>query len=196
MTRMFLVLALATAVSMAGTAMAQGPRGSSGFKKKGEAPAAEDEGVKKLESELNKLRTQLYELEQLVSKAKAAAAKEGQGKARGGPGDSLEKKEGKRPGGSFQKKEGKKAGDDLESKEPKNFGPEGGPENKDRKAFGPGGSLEKKDRKDFGPGGDFGKKERKGFGPPLGGPARPASVEERLDRILRELEAIRRDLKQ
>jgi hypothetical protein len=192
MKRMFLVLFLAATVSMAGTAMAQGPRGSGGFKKKGEAPATEDGGVKKLESELDKLRRQLQELEQLLNKAKAAAAKEGQGKVR----EAIEKKEDKRSGGSSEKKEGKKAGGDFERKEPKEFGPDGGPARKERKGFGPGGGFEKKGRKDFGPGGDIGKKDRKGFGPPPGGPARPASVEERLDRILRELEDIRRELKQ
>jgi hypothetical protein len=196
MKRMFLVLVFAATIFMAGEAMGQGPGGS---KKKGGAPAVADDGVQKLEGELAKLRGQLQELEELVNRAKAAAAAEGKAKESKGKDD-------KEAGGIVEKKEGTRFGPGgfLEKKEGGGFGP-GGFDKKGGKGFG---GFGKKDGKGFGPGGNFGKKEgspptddgnadkkdRNRPGPAAGGSAGPASIEKRLDRILRELEDIRREI--
>jgi hypothetical protein len=193
MNRMLIVVALFGALCVAGSAVAQGPGGPGGGKKKAPSAAAaqaaaEQDDVKSLEAALQKLRSQLDDVEARLKKSKAAQEPE--------------------------KKDGFKGFGPKGSQGPGGFGPGGA----DKKGFGPAfapGSDGFKGfgKKGFGPGPDgFKGIGKKGFGPDNKdsfkgivkkeekaappGPVGSASIEDRLDRLLRELEEIRRELRQ
>jgi hypothetical protein len=184
MKRMLAVIAVFGSVCLAGSAVAQGPVGGGGFKKKFGPEASGTGSIQKLERQVEALRIQIRDLEIYL---KRGAAKEGRGygrgwgsstrrgygpPARGWPGASrgYDKKGpwgyGPAAGREWWKEYGGKKG-------PWAYGPPPG-----KGPGGPGG-FDKKGPKGFGPppgkgpagAGGF---DKKGFGPPPGkGPGGP-----------------------
>jgi hypothetical protein len=223
MKRTLAVIAIFGSICLAGSAMAQGPGGPEGFKKKFGPGFSGANSIQKLEAQMEKLSIQIRDLDAFVKKELGGSAHEGKGHGRGhgksawkgygpphhhgrhGPHAHAMKghwgygphHHGKGPGGphGFDKEWHRGYGPPHHGKEP------GGQGGFDKKASGSSaGGFEKKG---FGP--PPGAFDKKAFGSSAGGfekkdsgtgagALKAASTQERLDHIIREIGELRRAL--
>jgi hypothetical protein len=185
MKRMLLMIGLFAAVSVTGSALAQGPGGFG--KKKGPPAASAFDRLERIEGELAQIHRQLNKIEAILRQSRGSESKGF------GPG----------PWGFAKKAFDKKGFGWAKGFEKKGFGPPGF----DKKGFGWAKGFEKKG---FGPPG-FDKKDgwkgfekkafdnkpfekKRDFSPPASGRTGP-SIQEQLDQIQREIGELRRVLK-